>query len=114
MQSTGDYSGNTPDVVTPVRAVVSQQYKYKRLALSIPKVYMFSVPTDARTLLLLLPLSLRDPPACSRHAPSLIVLDDLDKIAPLEGEEGAGPFNAQSARISERLGDLLAEGEFMG
>ncbi|CAM9578627.1 unnamed protein product, partial [Hapterophycus canaliculatus] len=46
----------------------------------------------------------------SRHAPSLVVLDDLDKIAPAEGEDGAGAFNAQAARIAERLEDLLAEG----
>lgn len=48
--------------------------------------------------------------SCSRHAPSLVVLDDLDKIAPVEGDEGAGAYNAQSARISERLEDLLTEG----
>ncbi|CAN0052471.1 unnamed protein product, partial [Laminaria digitata] len=44
--------------------------------------------------------------AC-RHAPSLVVLDDLDKIAPAEGEEDGGPFNAQAARIAERLEELL-------
>ncbi|CAM9982604.1 unnamed protein product [Ectocarpus sp. 12 AP-2014] len=44
-----------------------------------------------------------------RHAPSLLVLDDLDKIAPAEGDEGAGAFNAQAARIAERLEDLLAQ-----
>lgn len=48
----------------------------------------------------------------SRHAPSLLVLDDLDKIAPTEGDEGAGAFNAQAARIAERLEDLLAQGGF--
>ncbi|CAM9343475.1 unnamed protein product [Scytosiphon promiscuus] len=47
--------------------------------------------------------------SASRHAPSLVVLDDLDKIAPAEGEEGAGAFNAQAARIAERLQDLLSE-----
>lgn len=48
----------------------------------------------------------------SRHAPSLVVLDDLDKIAPAEGGEGAGAaYDAQAARIAERLEDLLlAEG----
>lgn len=49
---------------------------------------------------------------CSRHAPSLIVLDDLDKIAPAEGEE-AGPFNAQAARIAERLEDLIGAGTIL-
>eukprot|EP00903_Cladosiphon_okamuranus_P011980 g11251.t1 len=47
--------------------------------------------------------------SASRHAPSLVVLDDLDKIAPVEGDDGAGAFNAQSARIAERLEDLLME-----
>ena len=40
-----------------------------------------------------------------------MVLDDLDKIAPAEGEEGAGAYNAQAARIAERLEDLLADGK---
>lgn len=39
-------------------------------------------------------------------------MDDLDKIAPAEGDEGAGAFNAQAARIAERLEDLLAQGGF--
>lgn len=39
-----------------------------------------------------------------------MVLDDLDKIAPVEGDDGAGAFNAQSARIAERLEDLLTGG----
>ncbi|CAM9368423.1 unnamed protein product [Ectocarpus fasciculatus] len=47
--------------------------------------------------------------SASRHAPSLLVLDDLDKIAPAEGDEGAGAFNAQAARIAERLEELLAQ-----
>lgn len=46
----------------------------------------------------------------SLHAPSLVVLDDLDKIAPVEGDEG-GPFNAQAMRIAEKLEDLLASGK---
>lgn len=46
---------------------------------------------------------------CSHHAPSLVILDDLDKIAPAEGDD-AEPFNAQAARIAETLEDLFISG----
>lgn len=49
--------------------------------------------------------------SCSRfHAPSLVVLDDLDKIAPAVEGDDAGPFNAQAARIAEKLEDLMMTG----
>lgn len=52
-----------------------------------------------------------DSSSCSSfHAPSLVVLDDLDKIAPAVEGDDAGPFNAQAAHIAEKLEDLLMSG----
>jgi peroxin-1 len=53
---------------------------------------------------------LKDVWACAEeHAPSLIVLENLDAIAPADGEEKGGAAAVQSAQISQTIAELILQ-----